>query len=152
MKKQLKRLALCLAGLTLGGVATFAQTAAPTPAAQAEQEQQRIVRVATLNSVEANQEFQRNVQILQARRQQIVDLQSQLERAASESARERIQDEIDEALARLNDDNQTMIEAYGFSLNRNYTMVVERSHIFMFVSEEEAALIEAEAEAAEGQE
>jgi hypothetical protein len=43
----------------------------------------------------------------------------------------------------LNDNNKKMIENYGFSLNRNYILVVEKAHIYMHVTPEEAAKVEA---------
>lgn len=101
----------------------------------------KLVRVATLNSIQANQEFQRNVSVMQAQRQRIVELQTQIESAkASEKAG--IQKEIDDTLKKLNGDNQTMFKTYGYSLLRNYTLVVETAHIYMFVSDEEAAKID----------
>ena len=45
-------------------------------------------------------------------------------------------------MAKLNENNQKMVKTYGFSLTRNYTMIVETSHIYMFVSEAEATRIE----------
>ncbi|MFT5127682.1 MAG: NADH:ubiquinone oxidoreductase subunit 6 (subunit J) [Rhodothermales bacterium] len=101
----------------------------------------KLVRVATLNSIQANQEFQRNVSVMQAQRQRIVELQTQLETAkAAEKAG--IQKDIDDTLKKLNGDNQTMFKTYGYSLLRNYTLVVETAHIYMFVSDEEAAKID----------
>jgi hypothetical protein len=101
----------------------------------------KLVRVATLNSIQANQEFQRNVSVMQAQRQRIVELQTKLESAkAGEKAG--IQKDIDDTLKKLNGDNQTMFKTYGYSLLRNYTLVVETAHIYMFVSDEEAAKID----------
>ena len=51
-------------------------------------------------------------------------------------------------MAKLTEDNQKMIKAYGFSLERNYTLVTEVAHVFMFVSDEEAAKVEKEQAAA----
>lgn len=105
---------------------------------------QKMVLVATLNSIEANQEFQRNVQVMQAQRKSLVDLQAALNTATSETQRQALQQAINEATAKINADNQLMVDTYGFSLSRNYALIVETAHIYMFVSEEEAARIEAE--------
>lgn len=119
-----------------------AATATPTASAQEGNQQQQLVRVATLNSVQANAEFQRNVQIMQAQRQRLVELTKEMEAAKSNSDKRRIQGEIDNATKKINEDNQKMFQAYGFTLNRNYTMVVEKSYVYMFVSPEEAKQIE----------
>ena len=34
-----------------------------------------------------------------------------------------------------------MVGAYGFSLQRNYVLVIERSHVYMRVTPEEAELV-----------
>ena len=36
-----------------------------------------------------------------------------------------------------------MQKAYGFSLSRNYTMEIETAHIYMQVTDEEAARVDA---------
>ena len=42
---------------------------------------------------------------------------------------------------KLNENNKLMFKTYGFSLNRNYVMTVEKSHVHMWVTEEEAVSI-----------
>ena len=42
----------------------------------------------------------------------------------------------------MTDDNQKMVKAYGFSLDRAYTLSVEKADVYMIVSDEEAAKIE----------
>jgi hypothetical protein len=49
---------------------------------------------------------------------------------------------LDELFAKLNEDNQKMIQAYGFSLDRSYTVAVEKADVYMLVSDEEAAKFE----------
>ncbi len=106
--------------------------------------QQKLVKISTLNSIEANQEFQRNVQIMQAQRQSVFNLQAQMEKAHTEELKAELQKKIDAALKKLNDDNQQMLKVYGFSLSRNYVLVVEKAHIYMAVSAEEAEKINKE--------
>lgn len=143
-----RTIVLALASAFIFAASAIAQNNAPSVSAA--QPQQQLVRVATLNSVEANAEFQRNVQIMQAQRQRIIELNKQLEDATTSAAKRRVQAEIDEAMKKINDDNQKMAETYGFSLNRNYSLVVEKSYIYMFVTPEEAAAIQAEASKREG--
>lgn len=119
----------------------FAAQAQDDQGNSADAEQARLVKVATLSTVEANQEFQRNVQIMQGLRKQAMDLKAAIDDAATESERASLEAELEELVERLNENNQKMIEAYGFSLTRNYVLVIEQSHIYMSVSEEEAERI-----------
>jgi len=108
--------------------------------------QQKLVKVSTLGSVEANQEFQRNVQIMQAQRQRVIQLQNQLDLAQTKGLKKNLKKELDSAMEKLNKDNKKMAETYGFSLNRNYVLVVEKAHIYMAVSDDEADKIAKERE------
>lgn len=146
-------LTLGLTGSLLAAVAFAADTkkAAPAPAAApaAQPQQQKLIRVATLKSIEANREFQANVQLLQAQRQQAVELNSAMEKETNATKKKELKAKVDEMMAKLNENNDKMVKAYGFSLNRNYTMVVETSHVYMLVSDEEAAKFEKEQAAAD---
>jgi len=51
-------------------------------------------------------------------------------------------------LAKLNEDNQKMIKTYGFSLDRTYTIAIEKADVYMLVSDEEAAKLEKQQAAA----
>jgi hypothetical protein len=46
--------------------------------------------------------------------------------------------QFDSLQKKLNENNQLMFKTYGFSLNRNYVLTVEKSHIHMWVNKEEA--------------
>ena len=109
----------------------------------AKKEQKKIVRACTLNSVKANQEFNRNVQIVTAQRDLVVQLKQQLDAESSKSKKKDIQEKLDAALKKLNENNKKMTETYGFSLTRNYVLVTEKAHVYMIVSDEEAAKVEA---------
>jgi len=108
---------------------------AATPAAEG---QRKLVRVSTLNSIQANQEFQRNVSVMQAKRERVIELQAKSEQGEIAAKRD-----LDKAMGDLNAANTKMAETYGYSLLRNYTLVVETAHVYMFVNDEEAAKIEA---------
>ena len=105
----------------------------------AQNQGQRIIRVCTLNSVQANEEFNRNVQVMQAQRQLLVSKHNALKAIADAEARETIQVEIDELLDKINANNKKMYATYGFSLTRNYTIEPNESFVFMLVSDDEAA-------------
>jgi len=144
----MKKSTLALLGLSAAlfvGSVTAADTkkAAPATPAPAEK-QQKLVRVSTLKNIEANREFQANVQLLQAQRQAAIDLNAAMEKETNPIKKNEIKTKLDEVMKNLNENNQKMIKAYGFSLERNYTLVIETAHVYMLVSDEEAAKIEKE--------
>jgi hypothetical protein len=109
------------------------------------QKQQKLARVSTLNSIKANQEFNRNVQLMQAKRQRAAQLKTALDAEKDAKKKKDLQKQLDAAMKDLNENNQKMVKAYGFSLNRNYVLVVEKAHVYMQVSDDEAKKIEANA-------
>lgn len=117
----------------------FAQSGKP---AAEQAKQQKLVRVATLPTAEVNREFQSNVQLMQAQRQAAVELNTAFEKETDAKKKAELKKQLDQALAKLNENNEKMTKAYGFSLNRNYTMEIVSSNIYMLVSDEEAAAIE----------
>jgi len=139
-------LGACL--LVSGLAAADAKKATPAPAAPAAEKPQKLVRVSTLKTVEANREFQGNVQIMQAQRQAAVELNAAVEKETNAAKKKELKAKLDDTMAKLNENNQKMVKAYGFSLDRNYTLVIETAHVYMLVSDEEAAKIEKEQAAA----
>lgn len=129
--------AACLVGQTANPASTAA-AAAPAP------KQQKMVKIATLPNAEANREFQHNVQVMQAQRQVVVQLNQAWEKEKDAKKKEELKKELDKRLAELNANNEKMQKAYGFSLTRNYTVEIEVAHVYLHVSDEEAAKIEAE--------
>lgn len=113
------------------------------------QKQDQFVKVSTLNSIEANQEFQRNVQIVQAQRQQAIQLNISIEKETDPTKKSELNEQLETLTEKLNENNRLMLERYGFTLNRNYQMVVEKSHIYMFVTDEEAAAVQTSIDQAE---
>ena len=133
---------LLAAGYMLGQ--SPAKSAAPAAAKPT-----KLVRVATLNGVQANREFQANVQLLQAQRQAVMELNTAIEKEKDEKKKKEMKAQQETILKKLNENNAAMQKAYGFSLTRNYTLEIETAHILMEVTDEEAAKIEkAEKEAA----
>lgn len=154
MKKTTLGIVVLTASLFTAGVvlaqsgAKKATTPAPAPAAPAAEKQQKLVRVSTLKTIEANQEFQTNVQFVQSQRTQAVELSAAHDKETNAAKKKELKAKLDELMAKLNENNQKMVKAYGFSLDRNYTLVVETAHVYMFVSDAEAAKIEKEQAAA----
>ncbi len=118
------------------GAATDAATdAAATAAAQTS-----LVKISTIEGKAANDDFTRNVQVLQAERQEIVKLNTATnEAAAGSAARKALQTQLDAAVARLDTDNKTMAKTYGYSILRNYVRIPEVSEIYIVLTEEEMA-------------
>jgi hypothetical protein len=129
-------LSLLSAGYLLAQNKASAAAAAPAP------KQQKLLKVATINTVEANREFQANVQKMQQQRQALVELDAKVKAEKDAKKKAQLQAELDKALAKLNDDDQKMQKAYGFSLARNYTLEIEKAHVYMFLTDEEAAKLE----------
>lgn len=144
----LTSLALGASLLTAGYLIGQTNKAGSTPAPAAKQ--QRLIKVVTLNDATANREFQQNVQLVQAQRQAILELQAAMEKEKDAKQKAEYQKKRDELLTKLQQNNDAMIKNYGFSLERNYTMEIERSSIYMMVTDEEAAKIEADQKAKDG--
>jgi hypothetical protein len=116
-------------------------TAAPAaPAAAGSPEagaQSMLVKVATIEGKAANDEFTRNVQVLQAQRQEIVRMNEAVNAAPEGAERTALKAKLDEAVKRLDADNQLMAKTYGYSILRNYVRVPEKSEIFIVLTPEE---------------
>ncbi len=147
-KSTLGIIGLSVSFLTAG--ALFAESAAkkatpaPAPVAPVAEKQQKLVLASTLKTIEANREFQANVQFVQAQRQQAVDLNAAHDKETNATKKKELKTKLDALMVQLNENNQKMSKAYGFSLDRTYTLVVETAHVYMFVTDEEAAKIEKE--------
>jgi hypothetical protein len=143
--RHLSLAACCLVLLTAGRLAAAeAAKAAPAPAAE---KQQKLVRVSTLNTVEANREFQANLQLVQAQRQAVIEISAAHDKETDAAKKKELKARLDSGLAKLNENNELMKKTYGFSIERNYTLVIETAHVYMFVTDEEATKIEAAAKA-----
>lgn len=133
---------LALGAALLTGGYLIGQVQLKPPAEAAAPQQQKLVRVATLNSIEANREFQANVQLMQSQRQAAIDLDARLKQEKDPKKQAELKTQLDELMAKLKQNNEQMQKHYGFSLTRNYTLVIEKSHIYMFATDEEAAKVE----------
>ena len=105
----------------------------------------RLVKVASLNTIDANKEFQRNVQLVQQQRALAAQILTKINASKDKTEKASLQKQLDTLQKKLNENNQLMFKTYGFSLNRNYVLTVEKSHIHMWVTEEEAKAIDEKA-------
>ena len=122
---------LCLFGFN----ALFAQTDKESKS------KLQLVKVATLNTIDANKEFQKNVQLVQQQRALAAQVLAKLNETKDKKEIKKLEGQLESLQNKLNENNQLMFKTYGFSLNRNYVLTVEKSHIFMWVNEEEAQAI-----------
>jgi hypothetical protein len=144
----MKKMTFGIIGLSLSLLAAgalLAQSGANNAATPTTPEkQQKLVLVSTIKTIQANQEFQANVQLLQTQRQQVIEANAAVGKETNAAKKKDLKAKLDALMAKLNENNDKMKKTYGFSLDRNYTIVVETAHIYMFVSDEEAAKFEKE--------
>ena len=119
--------------------AALAQQTNSTSASNSSQNKSVLVKVATIDGLVANDEFTRNVQVVQALRQEIARLNEVLQKADAGAARDQAQAQLDAAVKKLEADNQTMSKTYGYSIMRNYVRVPDVSQILVVLTEEEIA-------------
>ena len=100
-----------------------------------------LVKVASLNTVEANKEFQKNVQLVQQQRSLAVQILSKIEKTQDKEEHDKLQKQLASLQKKLNDNNQLMFKTYGFTLNRNNVLTVEKAHVHMWVTKDEAKQI-----------
>ena len=115
-----------------------AQNDTSSVASQAAQQTQ-LVKLSSIEGKAANDEFTRNVQVLQAQRQEIVKLNEATNAALAGKGHDDLQAQLDAAVKRLETDNQTMVKTYGYSILRNYVRIPEKSEIFIVLTPEEIA-------------
>jgi len=115
-----------------------AQNDTSSVASQAAQQTQ-LVKLSSIEGKAANDEFTRNVQVLQAQRTEIVKLNEATNAAPAGKGHDDLQAQLDAAVKRLETDNQTMVKTYGYSILRNYVRIPEKSEIFIVLTPEEIA-------------
>src|SRR5438105_2559507 len=124
MTKKIFNLAAFGASL-LAASAVLAQSAAPNAAPAPKQ--QKMLKVCTLSTVQENQQFQTNVQIMQAERQVVIEANAAYDKETNAAKKKELKTKLDGLVAKLNDDNQKMFKTYGFSLDHAYTLAIEKA-------------------------
>ncbi len=109
-----------------------------------EQNGLKFLHVSTLSTVEANQEFARNVQIISQLRQTLIKLNEHRKMAFTEEERKATDEKIKELTEELNKGDQTMANSYGYSLSRDYIHVPVETYIYLKLTEEEYAKMKEE--------
>ncbi|MFM8335528.1 MAG: hypothetical protein ACKODK_08185 [Opitutaceae bacterium] len=130
MTTRILRLIAVAAGFAAAAQLNGAEAAPKSAAAPAaDTKQQKLVRVSTLNTIEANREFQTNVQLLQSQRQAAIEINAAHEKETDPAKKKELKSRLDAVIARLNENNDKMRKTYGFSIDRNYTVVIETAHV-----------------------
>ena len=130
--------ALSPIALAAPGTST-SQSGGATDAAATAAQQTSLIKISTIEGKDSNDEFTRNVQVLEAQRQEIMKLNESTNAAPAGKAHDDLQAQLDAAVARLDGDNKSMAKTYGYSILRNYVRVPEVSEIFVVLTEDEIA-------------
>ncbi|MCD8283867.1 MAG: hypothetical protein LUD39_03265 [Opitutae bacterium] len=100
-----------------------------------EQNGHKFIHVSTISTAAANEQFMRNVQLVQQQRQALVSLN----RILSPEEKAAIATQLKNREENLNKNNAEMAKAYGFSLARDYVHQLVRTRVFLKLTEEEYA-------------
>lgn len=92
--------------------------------------------IAIIPGVEENNNFRRNVQLVQTQRNNLIQMKQAAEHATGEQ-KTKLEEEAKKAEEVLVKNNEEMTKRYGFSLSRDYLMEVEESKLYTLVNEEE---------------
>lgn len=92
--------------------------------------------IAVIPGVEENNNFRRNVQLVQTQRNNLIQMKQAADASTGEQ-KTKIEEEMKKAEEVLTKNNEEMTKRYGFSLARDYLMEVEESKLYTLVNEEE---------------
>lgn len=119
-----------------------------TPAPEIiEQNGRKLALVSTIKTVEANREFQNNVNVVQKQREIAIDLKKRLDQALTPGEKAELQKRLDETVKSLDQNNALMAKTYGFSLLRNYVISFVKTRLYSPLTDEEFAKMPAEEKA-----
>ncbi len=105
----------------------------------------RWLQMATLDSPEANNQFSRNVQIMQNRVHETVKMNELLDQENDPQAKKDIKKQIEEMMRRINEGNKLMAETYRYSLNQKYVRNIEEVTVFIKLTDEDVEAIKEKA-------
>lgn len=102
-----------------------------------ERDGQKYLLVSKLDSVKANEEFMKNVQIIGQLRQALLKLDEHRKIAFTEEEKKATDEKIKELSDKLTEGNKTMAEAYGYSLTRDYVHIPVVTNVYLKLTDEE---------------
>ena len=109
----------------------------PNPEEVIEQEDKKFLLVSTIKTQATNREFQNNVDIIRQQRNIAIDLKRRIDQALTTPEKEALQQKLDEAVKKLDEDNKLMAKTYGFSLMRNYMLQIAKTQLYLPLTDEQ---------------
>ncbi|MGJ8640666.1 MAG: hypothetical protein ACSHYA_14850 [Opitutaceae bacterium] len=97
------------------------------------------IYIGALEGVDANLEFERNLRIMQTNKERAKSLVENISAEADGAKKAEIQKEFDALIAQLDEDNKTMVEAYKYSIERDYSQIVTKARLYIKLTEAEIA-------------
>jgi ribosomal protein L29 len=98
-----------------------------------------LLSVCTLNTADAVQGYQKDVARVQTVRDEAISLQAAVTASETTTDKAYAQGRLDVVMDQLKALNVAMFDAYGFSINRNYTMQIDKSSLYIWAPESELA-------------
>jgi hypothetical protein len=89
--------------------------------------------------VDANREFQQNVQVLQNQRQTALKLRERRDQAFTTPEKEVLTNVLIEVAKKLDENNKTMAKNYLFTIDRNYVVQIVKSRVYGPLSDDDYA-------------
>lgn len=140
----IKRKPLFLALLALiTGYPLVAEEQATAASSSEASPKEKYIRLLTLDSIESNQAFRQSIQKLTAQRQRILQLTHQLPNETDSKKKTSLGKRLEAEIQVFDALNQKLKKTYGFSFDEPYIQDIEKAYLYLFLTEEEAAQLEA---------
>lgn len=94
-------------------------------------------RIAVIPDERANDEFRLNVQKMIALRERVVQMNKIIEKMPAGEEKTKASEEFEKEKKQLEENNEKMVKAYGYSVARSYLMEIAKSKLYVKVNEEE---------------
>lgn len=94
-------------------------------------------KMATVNGIEENRKFQRNLEFVRQKIQVALGLKQEYETTLDPDARKELKAKLDAAEKEADEYNQKLVELYRVNFSRNYVVVPETSHLYVRATDEE---------------
>lgn len=100
-------------------------------------------RVSVIQNEQGNEEFRNNVQYMLSAQNRLRQVNEALKKMPEGEQKEKVKAQLEADEKQLIEDNKKMVEAYGYSIARNYYMEIAKSKLYTKVTEEEFLRAEA---------
>lgn len=105
--------------------------------------ERRLLQTAEIRGLDLVVQFDQFTKVLQARRDAVIQLTQLVQRATEPEEKTRIQAQLDQTVALLNQGNKEMAESVGYSITHNYEVEVLESKFVILLNQEEVNQVEA---------